>query len=501
MKSIKDLISSLENVKVLGSQHTTVFDITNDSRQVHQGSLFIAVPGYSVDGHKYIEKAVAAGAAAIVAERAMDLPVPQIIVPSSRHAQAVIACEFFDHPSRDLIITGVTGTNGKTTSTFMIDSIFRAANLSTGLIGTLYNKVKGTILPTANTTPDSILCQRLLKQMVSSGVTHVSMEVSSHAMVMDRVAGTHFSSGSITNFTPDHLDLHKDMEDYLLAKRGFFEMLPATGKAIVNLDCEDCIRIAQTTKAETIYYSLNNPEADVYLYDYQRRGSGGVVTAKVKKEKLKVPDELLYFYLGVAGKHNISNALLAAATALAVGIDSTAVARGLANFRGIFRRFETIYNGKYKVIDDATHNPANMDAVFSTIITENSRGLSVIYAIRGSRGVEINQSIAETLRTWIEKIKPNQVIITNCEDTANALDQVQPEEERVFHEELSGLNTDIRFESTLRDAINMALRTVRPGETLLFMGAHPMDEVSELFSEIAGVETNTLPRPPRFGFH
>jgi len=501
-KTLKQIIQNLQYKEIIGSPEIAVLDITNDSRMVKTGSVFIAVPGYSVDGHQFITRAVKAGAAAVVVQFPMEgVSVPQIIVDNTRKAQATMACEFYDHPSHDLKIIGVTGTNGKTTSTFMIDSILKAAKLHTGLMGTLYNKVNGTILPTANTTPDSIVCQSLLRKMNLAGATHVSMEVSSHAMVMHRVDETKFTVGAITNFSPDHLDLHKNMDEYMQAKKSFFKILPPNGFAVVNLDDPGCKKISDSTPAKVLYYSLLDRRADIYMSDYRRRGSGAVVAVKVNSDKLPLESKEIFFYLAIPGRHNISNALLAASTGLVLGIDSPVIAKGLGLFRGIYRRFETIYNGKYRVIDDATHNPANMDAVFHAIEAESSNGLSVVYAIRGNRGVIINRSIAETLSFWAKRIKPVRLVITRCEDTASPLDHVKPEEEQVFRKELAGLNVDIQYKDTLRQAVSTALETVDSGETLLLMGAHPMDDVSTMFSELAGVKTTTLPRPPRFGLH
>ena len=500
-KTLNQLISPLKPITITGSLDTAVHDITNDSRQVKKGSVFVAVKGYSMDGNRYIQNAVEAGAAAVVTDNFIpNLAIPQIVVENTREAQALMACEFFDHPSRSLKIAGVTGTNGKTTSSFMIDGILQSAGLHTGLTGTLYNKINGSILPTINTTPDSILCQRLLRDMVSAGATHVSMEVSSHAMVMHRVDGTIFTVGGITNFTPDHLDLHPNMSEYMLAKRQFFQMLPQRGTAIVNLDDPGCHEITRSTPADLLWYSLTNPKADIYLRDYQHRGKGAVIAAQINAKKIATDTDIIYFYLGIPGRHNISNALLATATALTMGIDSASIAKGLGSFRGIFRRFETIYNGKYRVIDDATHNPGNMDAVFSAV-EEQADALTIVYAIRGNRGVSINQSIAATLRGWSQKLKLKRVIITSCEDTAGPLDKVAPDEEQVFRTELAGLKTDIQYYNTLRDALSLAVDSVQKGETLLLMGAHPMDHVSDLFSELSGIETTTLPRPPRFGIH
>lgn len=478
------------------SSQQPVLDVTNNSLHVKPGAVFIAVPGYKVDGHKFIPEAVSAGAIAVVAQKyTPGLSVPQIIVANTREAQAKLAAEFYGHPSRELKVIGITGTNGKTTCTFMLDSIFQAAALHTGIIGTLYNKVRALTLPTANTTPDSILCQRLLRDMVAAGVSHVSMEVSSHAMVMNRVDCTHFSVGAITNFGPDHLDLHQSMAEYEAAKKRFFAMLPAKAYAVVNLDDHHCRRIAAATAAATLSYSLENPDSDVFLAGCR----GKTLTIKINQDKLQTPQGEISFTLRLPGRHNWANALLAVTAALALGIDPDAIVTGLENYRGIFRRCEVIYDEEYKVIDDAAHNPSNIDAVFSAILEEEPPGITVVYAIRGSRGVKINQAIASTLAYWAGVIKPKRLIITSCTDTASPLDTVLPQEEEVFRQELLALDTEVIFTDTLRQAVSLAIEGMDFGETLLLLGAHPMDEVAGLFSQLAGVETTTSPRPPRFG--
>lgn len=501
-KILSQLIIDLAPKSIFGSMQIPVTGLTNDSREVKGGSVFIAVPGHRTDGHHYIPAAMRAGAAAVVAQHPTPgIAVPQVIVENSRLAQATLATKFYDNPSYQLKLTGITGTNGKTTCTFMLDSILKTAKVGSGLMGTLYNKVGGKILPTANTTPDSILCQRLLQGMVAAGATHATMEVSSHAMVMHRISKTRFSVGGITNFSPDHLDLHQNMADYLRAKKSFFDMLPADGYAVINGDEPACRQIAHDTPATKLYYSLSDPMADLYLSNFQRRGSGAIITVSINSQKVPTTSREIVFYLAVSGRHNIANALLAAGAGLALGIEIPTIARGLGAFRGIFRRFETIYNKGYRVIDDATHNPANMDVVFQAVSADRPSSVSVVYAIRGNRGVDINRSLASTLRHWSQRLRPHSVVITRCDDTASPMDQVKPEEEAAFRVALAGANTDIHFTTTLRQAIGTALESIQPGATLLLLGAHPMDNVSQVFSELAGVPTSTLPRPPEFGVH
>ncbi|MTI96227.1 MAG: UDP-N-acetylmuramoyl-L-alanyl-D-glutamate--2,6-diaminopimelate ligase [Firmicutes bacterium] len=481
------------NLPFQGDKDITVRDITNNSREVKPGSLFIAICGYSDDGHEYINDAARRGACAVVVQKPCpDLAIPQILVSDSRKAQANLACEFFDNPSKELTMVGITGTNGKTTSTFLVDSILRTAGIRTGIIGTLYNKINGEILPTSHTTPDAIACQRLLRQMVNAGVTHVVMEVSSHALVMKRVDGVEFAVGAITNISPDHLDLHTDMDDYIRSKQLLFEMLPPSAWAVYNLDDMQATRVALRTKAQLFSYSSNQQAAAGLRLTRQHGLNPASATFAGE-------DIIISTKIQIPGQHNLQNCLLAAGACLCLGVDQPAIETGISQFKGIFRRYETIYDKDFRVIDDATHNPGNMDAVFSTLSQESPEGLIVVYAIRGNRGKEINSEIAATLRRWVTRLKPRKVIITACTDTASPLDQVQPEEEEVFQKKLARLDEQVVYSYKLRDAVELAVNLVRSNETILLLGAHPMDNVAQLFSNIIGEDVNTLPRPPQFG--
>lgn len=474
-----------------------VLDLANDSRHVKPGTIFIAIKGYEKDGHDYIVPACKAGAVAVVAQRfTPGLTVPQIIVPNSRQFQARLAAEFFCHPSRQLTLAGITGTNGKTSSTFMLEAIFKARGYSTGLIGTLYNKVGEEILPTINTSPDSILCQRLLRDMVNKGVSHAAMEVSSHAMVMNRVDSISFALGAITNFSPDHLDLHKNIAEYARAKKSFFQMLPPSSWAIVNLDDPNCREIAADIPPPRLTYSLNDPAANAVIVSTAPASRGNLVSVRVSLPN-QGPQKLS-FPFRPPGKHNLANALLTITAALALGIEAEAVEMGLSRYRGIFRRLEVIYRDEYTVIDDAAHNPSNIDAVLRAVTEQEPEGIAAVYAIRGNRGVEINAAIARTLASWAKVIPFSPLIITSCTDTASPQDRVLPEEETIFRATLANIE-GVCFIPSLQQAVSMAVEETKPGMTLLLMGAHPMDEVASIFANRAKVPITTHPRPPPFG--
>lgn len=502
---LSDLLAALPEKTLHNFHEQLISDITNDSRQVKPGSLFVAVRGHQDDGHKYISAAVAAGAVAVVCEQVADVTVPQIVVSNARLAQALLACHFFGYPSHKMNVIGVTGTNGKTTSTFMINQVLERAGHATGLMGTLYNKVGERIMPTRNTTPDSIVCQRLLADMVNRGISHAVMEVSSHATLMHRVTGIRFKIAAVTNISTDHLDLHKSMEEYLRCKQAFFEMLTADDFAVANIDDTYASRLPLSLKANRLYYGMENPEADIWVTAVEncQRGTQFRVAVQTEFENQKgqlVEPTEFDIKLAVPGRHNVYNALLAATTMLALGCSIEEIVEGLESFRGIFRRYEVIYDGEFRVIDDATHNPGNMEAVFQTAAAEKAKDFVVVYAIRGNRGVAINRAIAATLRRNVEQLGPKLLIITRCQDTASSLDVVQADEERAFFNELRQMSgVPVKCVDKLRDAVRRALEVVEAGDVMLLLGAHPMDSVAEVFSEEIGEDLTLLPRPPRFG--
>ncbi|MFH0887182.1 MAG: Mur ligase family protein, partial [bacterium] len=232
---LKELLSGMKIKKISGNTHINVNGITQDSREVEPGNIFVAVAGLKLDGSSYIHNALAKGAKIIVTEKIMELPdgVVGIFVPDDRVALAELSNNFYDSPSEQLKIVGITGTNGKTTTSFFLDSIFETAGFRPGLLGTVAVKIAalkafpgdGRIIPSKLTTPDATDLQRFFRQMVNDGVTHVSMEVSSHALALNRVTGVHFTGGIFTNLSHDHLDFHKNMEEYFKAKRKLFDIL------------------------------------------------------------------------------------------------------------------------------------------------------------------------------------------------------------------------------------------------------------------------------------
>jgi UDP-N-acetylmuramoyl-L-alanyl-D-glutamate--2,6-diaminopimelate ligase len=329
-----------------------VLDIAYDSRKVRPGSLFVAVRGYHSDGHQFILQAVQKGAVAIIAEHAggpADEGAPQIIVEDSRRALALLAAAFYGHPSQRLSLIGITGTNGKTTTTYLVKSIIEAAGKTAGLIGTIDYRVGDKVYPAPNTTPESLDLQRLLAEMVGFGATHCVMEVSSHALALGRTLGCRFAAAAFTNLTQDHLDFHETMDAYFRAKLGLFTGLSSEHHAVINLDDSRAAEIMREAKAKIITTGMTD-QADIHPCGTVQHGINGLAfDAATPAGPVAVESPLV-------GWHNIYNILTAIGIGTALGFDAQIIARGIKNMKAVPGRMEKVDEGQpYGVVVDFAH--------------------------------------------------------------------------------------------------------------------------------------------------
>jgi UDP-N-acetylmuramoyl-L-alanyl-D-glutamate--2,6-diaminopimelate ligase len=334
-----------------GRTSVDVTGVTQDSRKVKPGDLFVAVPGAKEDGAQFVGEAVSRGAVAVVSEKPVSSQVPFFKVSNARKALALIAANFYGRPADQLTLLAVTGTNGKTTTTYLLEAMATAAYSSTGVIGTLGYKVGGQFHPLAHTTPDPLELHRILREMADAGVETVVMEVSSHALLQERVHGITFKAAAFTNLTRDHLDYHKDMEEYFQAKRKLFlENLSQSGVAVVNGDDTYAIRI---------YNELRGQKR--MAWKFSRQGNGEISSADVSfslqgiKGVLKTPAGDIPVKSRLLGAHNLENILAAAGLALGAGFARRKdVQLGIERMGGVPGRMERVEN----------HGPAQAPAVF-----------------------------------------------------------------------------------------------------------------------------------------
>ena len=346
------------DARVLGRvAGVAVVDLTHDSREAGPGVLYACRPGLRADGHDFAPDAVRAGTPALLVERPLDLGVPQIQVGSVAAVLGPAAAAVHGNPSADLSVVGVTGTNGKTTITYLLDAIFAAAGTTTGLIGTVQTLIAGEAVPGVRTTPEATDLQRLLRRMHDRGATHVAMEVSSHGLALRRVDGTRFAAAAFTNLSQDHLDFHADFEDYFLAKARLFTP-HFTSLGVVNVDDPYGRRLALSAPVDIVRVSAaGDAAADVVASDIDLAPDGSTFTAHLRGRSVRVRTWL-------PADFNVSNALVAMALAEATGIDPDVAAEGLARCRGVPGRMERVDAGQpFTVLVDYAHTPDSVEHV------------------------------------------------------------------------------------------------------------------------------------------
>jgi UDP-N-acetylmuramoyl-L-alanyl-D-glutamate--2,6-diaminopimelate ligase len=358
---LTELIEGIPGARVSGDAASTrVSAVVQRADRVVPGALFCAVPGLTVDGHEFAPRAVAAGAAALMVQR--ELPaagVPQVIVPDARLALALAADAWHGHPSRSLTVAGVTGTNGKTTCAMLLASILDAAGRPSGLVGTIETRVGGRVSAAAHTTPDPLELQGLFAAMRDAGDRACAMEVSSHALHQRRVAGVRFAAALFTNLTRDHLDYHRDIEDYFHSKRALFVRPPEDGPSppgATNLDDEYGRRLA--AEADALGYAIDAP-AEVRPLAVAGLDSGIAATIATPRGPVEIETAL-------RGRFNLANLLGVVAVGEILGLEHDAVARGLAAVSGVPGRFEAVDAGQpFPLIVDYAHTPDSLQNVLA----------------------------------------------------------------------------------------------------------------------------------------
>jgi UDP-N-acetylmuramoyl-L-alanyl-D-glutamate--2,6-diaminopimelate ligase len=343
-----------------------------DNRLVEPGTLFFCVPGFTRDGHDFAPDAVARGAVALVVDRPLGLGVPEVLVDDVRAAMAPAAAALAGDPTARLTTVGITGTNGKTTSAFLVRSLLEAGGRSTGLLGTVTAIVGGEQHAVARTTPEAIDLQRTFADMLAAGDDAVVMEVSSHALSLHRADAIHWSVAVFTNLTQDHLDFHADMEDYFLAKRRLFEAGP--GLAVINVDDPYGARLAGDFP-EAIRIGLDSDDAQVRATAVEGDASGSAFTVDGLALRTTLP-----------GRFNVLNALGAVVVARELGVDDAAIARGLAAAERVPGRFEPVDEGQpFAVFVDYSHKPDALEAVLRTARGLTRGRLIVVFGAGGDR--------------------------------------------------------------------------------------------------------------------
>ncbi len=454
MKRLSEILRQTPVREVLGDGERPVGGLTYDSRAVKPGDCFFAVRGTQADGHAFIPAAVAAGAAAVVCEQLPADPAPgvtYVAVPDSAGAMADLAAAFYDYPSRELKLVGITGTNGKTTTATLLYDLVRALGYKAGLISTVVYRIEGREVEATHTTPDSIRLNALMREMADAGCEFCFMECSSHAIVQERTRGLSFAGGIFSNITHDHLDYHKTFTEYIRAKKRFFDMLPAGSFALTNLDDRNGRVMVQNTAAAVHTYSLRG------MADFRCR----IVEMHLDGMLLRIDGQEVW--VGLLGRFNAYNLLAVYGTAVLLGLDRSEVLRVLSTLRPVSGRFEIVRaaNGTTAVVDYA-HTPDALENVLRTIeeIRTPQQQLLVVCGCGGDRDRTKRPEMA-------------QIAVQYASTAIFTSDNPRHESpEAILDEMVAGLDPGTRYLriADRAEAIRTAVMLSHPGDVILVAG-------------------------------
>ena len=459
----QELLEAVETRETSGKLNISIKGITYDSRQVKPGYLFVAIKGFKADGHEYISQAYGRGAVAVVMERKAILPpgMAWALVHDCRYALACLSTRFYDNPSARMKMIGVTGTNGKTTVTNLLADVFEATGCKVGLIGTIHNKIGDKILPVKHTTPESTDLQRLFSDMSKEEVEACVMEVSSHALALHRVDGCEFDVAVFTNLTQDHLDFHRDMEEYLKAKIKLFSGLAAPSEkkgakfAVINTDDTYAPQFIKATGGTVCTYGIKNP-ADVWAKDIKVDAGGVSFTVDGKWGKCPLN-------LKITGLFNVYNALAAYAAAAVLEVPPKIIKEALENTCGVPGRFELVGDGQdFAVIVDYAHTPDSLDNILKTARQLAKGRLITVFGCGGDR-----DRTKRPLMGGIAARSSDYVVITSdnprTEDPLKIIDDIE-----------AGVRSTAKGSYTVepdrRRAIRLAVRMAHAGDVVVIAG-------------------------------
>jgi UDP-N-acetylmuramoyl-L-alanyl-D-glutamate--2,6-diaminopimelate ligase len=469
VKLLSDILYKTRLDEIIGSTNLAISSVVFDSRKVKKDSLFIAIRGTASDGHHYIEVAIENGAVAVVCE---DLPeilkdnVTYVKVLDSSASLGYIACNFFDNPSEKLKLVGITGTNGKTTTVTLLFNLFRGLGYNVGLLSTVENKINSTIIPSTHTTPDALALNELLSKMVEAGCQYAFMEVSSHAIVQHRITGIKFIGAAFSNITHDHLDYHKTFEEYIRAKKLFFDNLQDDAFALTNKDDRNGLVMLQNTKAKKYTYGLKS------IADFKCR----VVENHLNGLLLNIDNQEVWVKL--IGSFNAYNVLVVYAISQLLKQDRVQVLTTLSNLNSVEGRFQYIKskNGIVAIIDYA-HTPDALKNVLETIkdIRTGNEQVITLVGCGGDRDAAKRPIMAQITCEY-----SNKVILTSDNPRSE-----NPEE--ILNQMEAGINP-VDAKKTLRisdrkEAIKTAVAFAKEGDIILIAG-----KGHEKYQEISGVK-------------
>ena len=454
---LKKLLKNIDFELKKGSLNKTITELKYDSREVEKDNIFIAVSGFEVDGHQFISQAIKNGATAIIIEK--DIPqyesgITYIKVNNSRKTMAELAKNFFEDPLSEIKLIGITGTNGKTTTSYLLYNILKEAAGKAALFGTIKNIIGDQELASSRTTPESIDLYRYFAQMREEGVKYGVMEVSSHALDLYRVAGMKFEAAVFTNISPEHLDYHKTLENYREVKSRLFSQLAQDKFAVINLDDPNADYIKEKSGGKKYFYSLDSEAADLYTKDFELHQRGMEYKSGGRIESL--------FKLRLGGIFNIYNSLASILTANLLGVEAESIEKALAEVDSVPGRFEIINAGQnFQIVVDYAHTPDGMKNVLETAAAMDKNRLIVLFGCGGDRDRSKRPAMAELAEKYAD-----YTIVSN--DNPRSEDP-----EKIFTEIKSGFSESFADYEIIADrklAIQRAVEIAEEDDLVMLLG-------------------------------
>ena len=450
---LRELIKNLSIIEMNADAELEISGVSYDSRKTEKGDMFVAIRGFEADGHKFIPKAVENGAAVILCEEKPSCDITYVLVSDSRYGLAIVSRDFFGDPASEMTMIGITGTSGKTSSSYLIKHMLESKlDAKVGLIGTNGNMIGDEFLHTEHTTPESYELHKLFRHMADSGCTHVVMEVSSHSLTLERVAGIHFDVALYTNLSQDHLDFHGTMEEYAAAKRKLFSMCSL---GCFNLDDAWADFMRDGASCRTMTFSTEKNEADLVAKDI-RLTADGVRFASVSG------DEISMTKLGIPGMFSVYNALGTMSVGLALGLSLADCSDAMSSAKGVKGRLEIVPTGRdFSVVIDYSHKPDALEKVLKTLKPVTRGRLIALFGCGGDR-----DKLKRPIMGRIAADNADLVVVTSDNPRTEDPDEI-------IREIVAGMKdkrTPTKVICDRREAIAWAIDNAAPGDVLLLAG-------------------------------
>ena len=450
---LRELIKNLSIIEMSADAEREISGVSYDSRKTEKGDMFVAIRGFEADGHKFIPKAAENGAAVILCEEKPSCDIPYVLVSDSRYGLAIVSRDFFGDPASEMTMIGITGTSGKTSSSYLIKHMLESKlDAKVGLIGTNGNMIGDEFLHTEHTTPESYELHKLFRHMADSGCTHVVMEVSSHSLTLERVAGIHFDVALYTNLSQDHLDFHGTMEEYAAAKRKLFSMCSI---GCFNLDDAWADFMRDGASCRTMTFSTEKNEADLVAKDI-RLTADGVRFASVSG------DEISMTKLGIPGMFSVYNALGTMSVGLALGLSLADCSDAMSSAKGVKGRLEIVPTGRdFSLVIDYSHKPDALEKVLKTLKPVTRGRLIALFGCGGDR-----DKLKRPIMGRIAADNADLVVVTSDNPRTEDPDEI-------IREIVAGMKdkrTPTKVICDRREAIAWAIDNAAPGDVLLLAG-------------------------------